>query len=679
MTLSFLNPLFLFGLAAVAIPVLIHRLTKRKALSQKFSAVRLLLQSQRVMTRPQRLRHLFLLALRILAIMGLVFLMARPVLTEPGFLAPEESAKVIILDNSLSMGYREERGGRYDLAKKAVKEVLENFKGQVAILPTSSIQGDPLLGTSRFHQDTEVGWTRGEEALKELSSIPLSYGRGDLNVSLHLAYQKLRDLRIAKEVLIVSDLARGDWGSVALSRLDVVPAEVDMTLLRIGGSKRDPNFTVKEVRLAEGEVVVGVRSRLEVTVSNLSDRSGAALVQLALSETKVDQKSIDLKAGGEGKVYFDLSLDKKGWVNGEVRLSGDNLPLDDTFYFPLMVREKIRVLIIDGSPKASLRESESYYLVNALRPGGSERSPFIPRVISEEELANIDANLYEVVVLMNVEKLQGSRLASILESGKPIILFLGDRVTPDEYNRIPLFPWRVRGLIEARIGHPEKIAQVHDRPDFLKLFSGPGGESLRAASFRRYFKVQGSMRSLLTFGNKDPLLVESEIGRSKIFLFTSSGDLDWNDFPLKAAYLPFVQGVIKEAVGSFKDSTPSSIRFGETLGERVRSTQLAGPQGGPGIYQFSPPSGEVRRGVNTPFEESDLGKLTDEEVRKKFGKRDIRIVEYQEGALSDFQTNRKEIWPFLLAFLLMVLGVEMVVANGVPKSSHTPHHETVSL
>jgi hypothetical protein len=619
------------------------------------------------MTRPQRLRHLFLLALRILAIMILALLMARPVLTKPGFPAPEESAQLIILDNSLSMGYREERGERYDLAKKAVKEVVENFKGQVAVLPTASMQGNPFAGVSGSRQAREIRWARSEQALRELSSIPLSYGRGDLNTSLHLAFQKLRDLRIGKKVLIVSDLTRGDWESVALSKLDVVPAEVDMTLLRIGGSKRDPNFTVKEVRLAEGEAVVGVRSRLEVTVSNLSDRSGAALVQLALSGIKVDQKSIDLKASGEGKVYFDLSLDKKGWVNGEVRLSGDNLPLDDIFYFPLMVREKIRVLIIDGAPKASLKESESYYLVNALRPGDSEGSPFIPRVISEEELAHIDATLYEIVVLMNVGKLQGSQVTSILDSGKPLILFLGDRVTSDDYNQIPLFPWRIREMKEAGIGKPATIAQVDDRRDCLKPFVGPGGESLRAASFRRYFKVEGSMRSLLTFGNKDPLLVESDIGKSKIFLFTSSGDLDWNDFPLKAAYLPLIQGLMKEAVGPLKASTPSSIRFGETFGEKVRSAQVVGPQGGPGIYQFFPPSGEVRQGVNTPFEESDLGKLTDEEVGKKFGKRDIKIVEYEGKALKGLQTSRREIWPYLLAFLLMVLGVEMAVANGVPR------------
>ena len=662
MALSFLNPFFLFGLAAAAIPILIHRLTKRKAMTRKFSAVRLLLESQRMVTRPQRLRHFFLLALRIVAMISLVLLMARPVLTEPGILVQEEKAMAIILDNSLSMAYREDGGERYDLAKKAVKEVIERSNGQVAILPTASFP------TSRFRQERQIRWMTREEALKELSSIPLSYGRGDLKACLHLAYQKLKELKMGKEIFVVSDLARGDWEGLALNKLDVVPADVGMTLLRIGGSGRDPNLTVKEARWVEEEAVVGVRSHLEVTVSNLSDRSGTALVQLFLSGIKVDQKLIDLNAMGEGKVYFELSLDKKGWINGEVRLSSrDNLSLDDSFYLPLKVREKIKVLIIDGAPKASLKESESYYLLHALRPDDSEESPSIPRVISEGEVAKTDTNLYEVIVWMNAARLQGSQLASLLGSGKPILLFLGDQVVPDEYNRIPLFPWRIREMNVARTGKPERIVQVDDRFDFLKPFSGPGGESLRAASFHRYFKVEGSMKSLLIFGNQDPLLVESEIGKSKILLFTSSGDLDWNDLPLKAAYLPLIQGMMREAIGTFRDSIPSTIRFGEPFGEKTPATQIAGPEGGPGIYQFFPSPGEVRQGVNTPFEESDLGKLTEEEVRKKFGKKDINIVEYKEGGSGNLQTNRKEIWPFLLAFLLMVLGVETVVANGVPR------------
>src|SRR5512143_3396488 len=149
MALSFLNPFFLFGLAAAAIPILIHRLTKRKAMTRKFSAVRLLLESQRMVTRPQRLRHLFLLALRIAAIISLVLLMARPVVTEPGIFAQKEKAMAIILDNSLSMAYRDERGERYDLAKKAVREVMEKFNGQVVILPTASFHD-----MNRFRQES---------------------------------------------------------------------------------------------------------------------------------------------------------------------------------------------------------------------------------------------------------------------------------------------------------------------------------------------------------------------------------------------------------------------------------------------------------------------------------------------------------------------------------------------
>ncbi len=145
MNLTFLNPLFLLGLAAGTIPILIHRLTKRKAIPRKFSAVRLLLQSQQVMARPQRLKHLLLLALRVLAVLSLVFLMARPVLTSPGFLAEEAKRPgSFILDNSLSMGYREDGGERFALAKKAVREVIEETQGKT--LPDSdfSDSGPPL-------------------------------------------------------------------------------------------------------------------------------------------------------------------------------------------------------------------------------------------------------------------------------------------------------------------------------------------------------------------------------------------------------------------------------------------------------------------------------------------------------------------------------------------------------
>jgi len=657
MNLTFLNPLFLFGLAAGIIPILIHRLTQRKAIPRKFSAVRLLLQSQRVTAEPQRLKHLLLLCLRILAVLGIVFMMARPVLTRSGIgVLQSEGAKVIILDNSLSMGFREQGGERYDLAKKAAKEALRGFEGQVAIIPTVDVQTGQTAAK-------KVQWIKTEEALKELETLPLSFGRGDPASSLSLAYQRLKDLKTSKQILILSDMARGDWESLDLSKLGVV-TDAEVTFLRIGGKDRDPNFCVKSVSLTEGEAVKGAPSRLEVVVSNLSEKPEITLIQLYLSGIKVDQKSIDPKAGEDGKVYFELFLEKPNWIDGEIRLSGDRLPSDDIFYFPLKVREKVKVLIVDGDPRTSLKASESYYLINALRPGGLESSPFLVRVITEAEVASVNLRPFDAIFLLNAAKPYPSRLASFLELGRPVFIFLGDRASPEEYNAFTLLPWRI-GELRDFGQKPERISQIDPGHDALKsLFRG--NESLKSASFGRYFKVEGSTRNLLTLGNQDPLLVEAETGKSRLFLFTSSADLDWNDLPLKAAYLPLIQGLLKEAIGLTGSSLPAGLRVGEPLKEQVRPVQIKGAHGEPGIYQFSLPSGDVRRGVNPAYEESDLAKIAEEELQKKFGAIAVKVIEYQEGKLKDLQTGRKELWPFLLAFLMVVLAVEMGLANGAP-------------
>ena len=105
--------------------------------------------------------------------------------------------------------------------------------------------------------------------------------------------------------------------------------------------------------------------------------------------------------------------------------------------------------------------------------------------------------------------------------------------------------------------------------------------------------------------------------------------------------------------------------MGEPFKEQVRPVQIKGPPEGPGIYQFLLPSGEVRRGVNVPYEESDLAKLTESELKKKFGPIDVKVVEYKEGTLNDLQSGRKELWPFLLVFLMVALVVEMVIANRI--------------
>jgi len=663
MSLTFLNPLILAGLAAAILPILIHRLTHRKALRKNFSAVRLLVHSRNLMARPQRLKHLILLALRVMAVAALVVIAARPMLVRPGLLAMGEGgAKVLILDNSASMGYRDAQGQRFARAKRATQEIvglLSKPTAEVLIIPTAPIQG-------RLPDESELRWMRSAEVARYLTSLPLSTGKGEPGAALALALKKLSSVKGAREIILISDMAKGDWQGSDLGKLGTLPANTQATFLRIGGKTRDSNMAVKAIRLKEGDLVAGTSCRLEATIANLSDQPSSTVVQVMMGNTKVSQSTLELKPREDGKIYFDLLLDRPGSINGRVRLSGDNLPYDDLLDFTLKVREKIRVLVVDGDPRGSMRASESYYLSHALQPGNTEGSPFQTKVISEKEFSEVNLKSYDALFLLNVAKPQPSKIAAFLDAGNPVFIFLGDRILPDEYNSIPLFSWRLREIREATAQRPERITTVDYGHEALKQFSEAGRESLEGAAFRRYFKIdskgqargnlssehgeregkapealprEGATRAprisvatktLLALENKDPLLLESPFGKGKILLYTSSADADWNDLPLKAAYVPLLQGILKEAVGLARGTGLADKGLGE-----------------PAI----------------PPQESDLGKLDNDDVTKEFSGMDVQIKEYSEGVSSQMSGSRKELWTYLLGFLLLVLVIETGIAN----------------
>ena len=659
MSLAFVNPIFLLALAAGVIPVLIHRLVQRHGKVKKFSAVRLLLLSQQNLVRPERLKELILLALRVLAVLTLALLIARPVWLFSGvFSTGEEGAKVLILDNSLSMGYREERGDRFELAKAHARDILNTLKGRVLILPTADVPGKNL-------DDLPLEWMNPEKALRELEAISLSFSKGNPETALNRAFQAGKDLNAPLEVVILTDLARGEWEGLQQGRLKNVPPNLTLTFVRFGGIQRDPNLTVKEVRLSKGEAVAGAPGRLEVTVGNLSGKPASAQVQLLFQGAKVEQKSVDLPAGEDGKITFDLVLDKAGWVRGEVRLAGDRLPLDDQFHFPLKARERVKVLVVDGDPRTALKASESYFLVNALQPGRGEETSFHVQVIPEGELERMDLKSWDAIFLLNVPQPPSSPLAAYLQSGKPLFIFLGNRVSPEHYQRLPFFPWRLKEVKEG--GAP---ARVLTGPAGLNRegspsLSGISDESLKKASFERYYRVARSGRTLLALENGDPLLVEGEWEKGRVFLFASSADLDWNDLPLNAAFLPLVHGLLKEGVGLSQSPLPPTLRIGETFPGAGPPVPITGTPGGPGIFQFPSASGEMWQGVNPPVEESDLRKMSAEEMKKRLVSMEVKVIESGEGNAGTPLAGRKELWPYILGFLLAILGVEMGVAGRV--------------
>ena len=114
--MGFLNPLLLFGLAAVSVPIIIHLLNRRKFQKVVWAAMRFIQASVERNQRWMRVEDLILLVLRCALLALLALALARPAFKNAGaqFLGQSKVTAVLILDNSASMGMSDGTMTRFD-------------------------------------------------------------------------------------------------------------------------------------------------------------------------------------------------------------------------------------------------------------------------------------------------------------------------------------------------------------------------------------------------------------------------------------------------------------------------------------------------------------------------------------------------------------------------------------
>src|SRR5712671_2930570 len=105
--MNFLAPAFLAGLAAIAVPVIIHLIHRERKVVVEFPSLMFLQKIPYRSVRRQKIRHLLLLILRCLAIALLVAAFSRPFFERKKVGVSTTGARevVILLDRSASMGY----------------------------------------------------------------------------------------------------------------------------------------------------------------------------------------------------------------------------------------------------------------------------------------------------------------------------------------------------------------------------------------------------------------------------------------------------------------------------------------------------------------------------------------------------------------------------------------------
>src|SRR5690606_8603589 len=124
--MSLLTPAFLIGLAALAVPLLIHLIRRERHDAVEFPSLMFLSRIPQPVVKRRRIRNWWLFALRCLALILLVSAFTRPFMDRgPDAIAQGDAARevVILLDRSYSMGY----GDRWDRALTAARGAIDGL------------------------------------------------------------------------------------------------------------------------------------------------------------------------------------------------------------------------------------------------------------------------------------------------------------------------------------------------------------------------------------------------------------------------------------------------------------------------------------------------------------------------------------------------------------------------
>ena len=196
--MSFTYPAFLFALSAIAIPIIIHLFNFRKFKTVYFSNVLFLKEVKQETQAKSKLKHLLVLATRILAITFLVLAFAQPFI-------PRENSKVVIgdkaisifIDNSFSMDAINKNGTLLDEAKKRALEIASAYK------PTDRFQ----LLTNDF-EGKHQRLVNKEEFIELLDEVKISPATRSISEIASRQMDVLQDAGKNKISFIVSDFQK---------------------------------------------------------------------------------------------------------------------------------------------------------------------------------------------------------------------------------------------------------------------------------------------------------------------------------------------------------------------------------------------------------------------------------------------------------------------------------------
>ncbi|MFY9344754.1 MAG: BatA domain-containing protein [Planctomycetota bacterium] len=719
LALAFLNPLLLWAVPLCAVPIIIHILNRRRFKQVPWAAMEYLLAAMKRNRKRLRMEQWLVLLLRTLAVLFLVFLVSRPQLGGGGLLS-SRTHHVVVLDDSASMAQRSGSTSLFVKAQERLRALAADLtarrSGDLFSLVRTSRPGQPDLWAQR------VGPELGNRVGALLKEFTVGDGSPDLGSALQATIKRAGEVAEAgrNQFWLAGDARAFDWTTeddkprpAVLAALQALRPGLDH-LTVLGKAGPPANLAVVDVRLVDRLAVAGVPATLAVDVQNLGlDPSPPTTVAVEVDgQSRVVLTVPQLAPGERIAVPVGHTFHQAGHHRIEGALEPtETFPLDDRRTLALPVREKSRVLLVDGQPDEE--EAETFFLQTAME---IEEGGIAPQVVSDQMLEETDLAPFDVVWLCNVQAPSAAtskRIEEFVAAGGGLVITCGAVVDSARWNELL---WRDgQGVLPLPLGEiggdpdrPEKAVLVQkDHPvcegvaEVVDLLMGNVVLVKRWLQIVEDGKHGASVVARIRDAEGAPLLVTRTAGSGgEVALFSVTADKAWWNVPSTDLFVLLAMQLHRASArrqdlagnnllpdGSFRlNLDPGTFRPDVTLraltgdDERTFTAREVPP---PAPASLVVPMSELRRlgayelelgrhdgapekrllARNVPTVEGRLVPFADNAFARLYPA-DLhdRVTFVREETSFGDEAGEGEVWPFLAALLLVGLLLESLLA-----------------
>jgi hypothetical protein len=676
--MGFLTPAFLAGLAALAVPVIVHLTNRPRRETIPFPSLMFLQRIPYRSMRRQSLRHWLLFAVRCAAFIILAIAFARPFFGGSGRAATTLAGarvRVVLLDRSYSMGYGDRWRRGVEAARRAIDELGPDDRAALVLFDRAPLSsGEPTADRARLRADLDsarpgFGVTRYAPALRtarellETSSLP------------------------RREVVLITDFQKVGWEGADDVRL---PESATLTWVDLS-DREASNLAITGVDLERSYVAGREHVVPAARLVNKGPRPVSDVeVAFEVDGRTVRRQRASLGPNTSATVTFEAFPLPPAVTRATIRVAPDRLAQDDAFHLVLAPGGDLPVLVLENGRS----RGRSLYLQRAL--GIGHRPRFRVEVKDVGQLHAEDLVHGMLVVLNDAPPPGGAvgrRLREFVSGGGGLLIVLGEQSAAGAWpgDAAALLPGPFGAAVDRTADWGATLAYVDYGHPVFELFRGPHSGDFSAARFFRYRPLEAREGVLARFDDGAAALASRSLGKGRVLVYTSSIDTSWNDLALQPVFLPFLHRLVRHAAGHVE--SPAWHTVGEaldltgqpSLGKEATVLAPSGervplPEGARGIELAAPGFYEVRSAgsdaaveiaaVNVDRAESDLAALDPEELAGEVRHAGAGTAgQRPEPALTTGeQEDRQALWRYLLMAALALLAMETVLSNRLPAS-----------